>query len=136
MRRRFEIFTLAMFALAVLPGCGGVQPVTGGTPGVLHAGTETYSDMQVTVYRVEGGDLNRSGFAITKSDGTFELVSNDAEGPLVLTDGEYRCTLESAGAPLQFPRAYAKAETTPLKVTWLSSDVKLDLQVPVPHPVR
>lgn len=136
MRRRFEIFTLAMFALAVLPGCGGVQPVTGGTPGVLHSGTETYSDMQVTVYRVEGGDLDRIGFAVTKSDGTFELVSNDAEGPLVLTAGEYRCTLESAGAPLQFPRVYSQAETTPLKLTWSSSDVELDLNVPVPQPVR
>lgn len=125
-----------MFAVAVLPGCGGVQPVTGGTRGVLHAGADTFSDMQVTVHQIEGGDMHPIGFAVTRSGGTFELVSNDAEGPLTLTAGEYRCTLESAGAPLQFPKECSKAETTPLKVAWSNDDVELDLKVPVPQLVR
>ena len=127
---------LAMFAVGGLAGCGGVKPVTGGTRGILHSGTDTFSEMQVTVHQIEGSEIHPIGFAVTKSDGAFELVSNDAEGPLVLTAGEYRCTLESAGAPLRFPKEYAKPETTPLKVTWSNGDVELDLKVPVPQLVR
>lgn len=136
MFRPLYVLNFAILTLAVIAGCGGVQPVPGGTHGVLRAGSETLSDMQVTIHRIEGHDYFPVGFAVTKSDGTFELVSNDAEGPLVLTEGAYCCTLESAGAPYQFPMQFSKASTTPLKVNWTGTDDKLDIQVPIPRMVK
>src|SRR5262245_36355928 len=94
-------FWLLFGVLAVLPaGCGGVHPVVGGTPGSLHAGDDFLSDIQVTVYQTEGGLMQAVGFGVTDHDGAFELATNGARGPLRLAPGEYRCTLESAGAPL------------------------------------
>jgi hypothetical protein len=69
-------------------------------------------------------------------DGAFELVANGAQGPLWLSPGEYRCTLESAGAPVQFPMEYAQADTTPLTISWSAGDKELDLEVPPPIPTR
>jgi hypothetical protein len=110
---------------AVLPGCGP-QPVQGGTAGHLLAAGKPLSDIQVTVFQSEGTELKPVGFAITKIDGSFALLQNQARGPLKLTAGDYRCTLESAGAPVKIPRQFAKPETTPLKVSWSGNGV-LDL---------
>jgi hypothetical protein len=88
------------------------------------------SDIQVTVHKVEAGAPEPIGFAVTTADGSFELVTNGAAGALWLPSGEYLCTLESAGAPVRIPRAYAKAETTPLKVTRTSGSDSLDLAIP------
>jgi hypothetical protein len=124
-----RIVLLLMLA-AALPGCG-VQSVPGGTYGTLHAGDEWLSDVQVTVHQVEGSTTRAVGFGVTTLDGTFELFTNGAQGPLWLAPGEYRCTLESAGAPLQFPEEYARADTTPLKIDWSDADGDLDLEIPV-----
>jgi hypothetical protein len=134
MREICEILVLAL-AVTAVSGCG-VRPVTGGTPGTVHAGDELLSDIQVTLHQVENGKLHAVGFGVTDGDGAFELVTNGARGPLQLPPGEYRCTLESAGAPLAFPREYARAETTPLTISWSDGDSELDLEVPVPTPVR
>jgi hypothetical protein len=124
-----------LLIFAVLSGCG-VRPVTGGTPGSVHAGDEFFSDIQVTVYQLDGAEMHAVGFGVTDGNGAFELVTNAARGPLRLACGEYRCTLESAGAPLAFPREYARAETTPLTISWADGDGELDLEVPAPTPVR
>lgn len=134
--RQFGSTLLAMSIWAAMLGCGGPRPVTGGTPGVLHAGTGTLSDIQVTVHEIDGTTSRPIGFAITDSNGEFELVTNGAQGPLLLSAGEYRCTLESAGAPVQLPIEYAKAETTPLKISWSDDTVELNLEIPVPPPVK
>lgn len=114
---------------AALPGCGA-RPVTGGTAGVLHFGGKSTSDIQVTVHEVVGGTTQPIGFGVTLLDGSFHLVTNGARGALWLSPGEYRCTLESAGAPVKIPKEYARADTTPLKVDWSTSDQSLDLEVP------
>ena len=128
---RFELFVLVLMA-AVMPGCGS-QAVTGGTKGVIHAGSALMGEFQVTVHQVEGSTTKPIGFGVTGSNGEFELVTNGAKGPLRLSPGEYRCTLESIGAPVVVPLEFTKADTTPLKVSWAASDKKLDLEIPTPQ---
>jgi uncharacterized iron-regulated membrane protein len=119
----------AAMLLALVAGCGP-RPVAGGTKGTLQAAGQMLSDIQVTVHKVEAGAPEPIGFAVTAADGSFELVTNGAAGALWLPSGEYLCTLESAGAPVRIPPAYAKAETTPLKVTRTSGSDSLDLAIP------
>jgi hypothetical protein len=122
--------------LLVLSGCGGAEPTTGGTQGVLHAGPASLSEIQVTIHQLQGNMFRPIGFGVPGADGGFCLVTNGATGPLVLLPGEYRCTLESVGAPVEIPAEYLKADTSPLKVTWSASDQKLDIDVPLPKPIR
>lgn len=124
-----------LFAMA-LAGCDGVKPVTGGTKGTLRCGGELLGETQVNVYRLEGTSLQLAGFGVTNLDGSFELVTNGAKGALRLTPGEYRFTLESAGAPFQFSHEYTQADSTPLKVSWSAGDVDLKLEIPAAIPVR
>lgn len=121
-------FSVAFMVVAA--GCGGPRGVTGGTEGVLHAGGERLADIQLTIHEVEGSTTKPIGFAQTRTDGTFNLVTNGAMGPLRLDAGEYLCTIESAGSPVQIPPELMKAKTTSLKVTWTDSDRMLDLNVP------
>jgi hypothetical protein len=128
-RHALRIGICALLA-AFSTGCG-VRPVTGGTPGVLRYRDKLFSDIQVTVHRVENGSTEQIGFGVTAADGTFQLVTNGARGALRLSPGEYRCTLESVGVPLRIPKPYAHVDTTPLKVSWSASDKGLHLEVPV-----
>ena len=118
-----------LFMAAALPGCGGVKPVAGGTQGTLKVAGQLLSDLQVTAHQVKAGSTRPVGFGTTIADGTFKLVTNRAQGPLWLDAGEYRFTLESAGAPVQFPKEYTHADTTPLKLTWAGGDGNLELEV-------
>ena len=127
--RELEILCLVTGILAI-SGCGGIKPVTGGTVGALKVAGQLLSDIQVTVHRVEGTATEAVGFGTTDQEGLFELVTNEAQGPLVLDAGEYRFTLESAGAPVQFPEEYSKPETTPLTKVWGDGNGELELQVP------
>jgi uncharacterized iron-regulated membrane protein len=120
------LLLLTMF----VTGCGGPQPITGGTPGVLRAGGDALAEVQVTVHQLEAGAMKPIGFAVTGTDGTFQLVTNKARAALRLLPGEYRFTLESAGSPARIPPALTKAETTTLQRKWTSGDVTLDLDVP------
>jgi hypothetical protein len=122
--------TVVLLLAPLLVGCGGPAPITGGTPGVLRSGSNVLAEVQVTVHRQEGMGYVPIGFAVTRDDGTFQLVTNEAREPLRLVPGEYRCTLESAGSPAKFPPMLARAETTPLQVHWTSTDETLDLNVP------
>ena len=115
-----------------LAGCG-VRPVTGGTKGTLRASGAPLGEVQVTVHQVAGSAIQPVGFGVSSRDGSFALVTNGAAGPLHLAPGEYRCTLESAGAPVKIPQEYTQAETTPLKISWTASDGGLNLEVPIPH---
>ena len=114
--------------IAASTGCG-VQPVAGGTKGVLRAGTAALGDIQLIVYQMDSGVWRQVGFGITGPDGEFELLTPGAKGALWLTPGEYRCTVESVGAPVQIPKAYSQTETTPLKITWSETDDALALKV-------
>ncbi len=135
MLHNFRRYVVLFFAV-VLPGCGGVQPVPGGTTGTLRAGNDLLAEIQVTVHQVDGQSLRPIGFGVTDRDGWFELVTNGATGPLWLSPGDYRCTLESAGAPVQIPGEYAKAETTPLRISWSANSDELNLEIPTVMPVR
>jgi hypothetical protein len=125
---------LAALAAALL-GCG-VRPVTGGTKGVLRSGGAPLGDIQVTVHEADGSAWRAVGFGVTAADGTFELVTNGAAGPLWLSPGEYRCTLESVGAPVQIPKVNTLPDTTPLTVTWSVGDLSLNLEIPAVPKLR
>jgi hypothetical protein len=112
----------------LLPGCGP-RPVAGGTPGVLRTGGQPLPDVQVKLHRQEGASWQVVGFADTTTDGSFQLVTPGAAGPLALPPGEYRATLESVGAPIQIPPAYAKPDSSPLVVSWSEGDDTLNLQI-------
>jgi hypothetical protein len=124
--------------LLVASGCGsGVTPVTGGTAGIIRAGETNLSDVQVTVHRWSGSQAELVGWGVSKPDGTFRLVQPNAKGPLHLSSGEYRVTLESVGAvPVVFPKEYSSAERTPLTVEWTSSMEQIELDVPQPKAGR
>ena len=114
----------------ILAGCGGAAPVAGGTKGVLHAGDQLLGDIQVTVHAKDGMVWKPLGFGVTAFDGSSELVTSGAKGPLWLSPGEHRCTLESAGAPVAIPLELAQADTTPLKFTKTAESTALDLRAP------
>lgn len=127
--------SLILAAVAsTLAGCGA-RPVTGGTKGVLLYAGKSLSDIQVTVYQLEGASPKLVGFGVTANDGSFHLMRNLARGALWLSPGEYCCTLESVGVPIRLPKEYARAETTPLKVSWSKADQSLNLEVPSPSSV-
>ena len=128
MNHKLRIGALAA-CVALLSGCGQ-RPDTGGTPGILTYHGKLPSDICVTVHRVEGSATEPIGFGVTANDGTFHLVTNAARGPLRLSPGEYRCTLESAGSPIRISKEYTKANSTPLKISWSADDTSLDLDVP------
>lgn len=90
---------------------------------------ELMSDIQVTVHKVEGATSETVGFGVTGAEGAFQLMTNGAQGPLWLTPGEYRFTLESAGAPVPIPKQYGQAASTSLKVTWPTSNEAIDLSI-------
>jgi hypothetical protein len=117
-----------LLLLLTLTGQGcGQQPVTGGTGGLLTTGGNPLPDVQLTVYSAASGEC--LGFAVTDSQGAFELVTPGASGPLQLDPGSYAVTLESVGAPAVLPQEYLDPVSTPLTIT--SSDgEQLFLDVP------
>lgn len=128
---------LVLYAACVAIGCDGSPAVSGGTEGVLRAGAVTLGEIQVTVHRMDGPTPRAVGFGVSGLDGRFNLIQNGAAGPLWLTPGEYRCTVESVGPDmLLFPPQYAKAESSPLKVVWSGTEQALDLDVPMPRLAR
>jgi hypothetical protein len=121
---RAEYGLLILFA-AVMPGCGPV-PIIGGTSGVLTTDGNPIPDVQVTVYPAVSGES--LGYAVTRADGSFELIAADSSGPLELERGSYVVTLESVGAPTDLPRAYMHRESTPLRIDWNEAG-RLELNV-------
>ena len=107
-------------------GCGQ-RPVSGGTKGVLTTDGNPIPDVQLTVYAA--GSDESEGTAVTGSDGTFELVTPGATGPLELDTRSYMVTLESVGAPTDLPPQYLDRNSTPLKVEWADGAL-LELSVP------
>jgi hypothetical protein len=134
--QRLVVIAMGWMCLTGLSGCGARQSVAGGTKGVLKVGGEAISEIQLTVHRVEGGATLPVGFAVTTTDGSFELLKTGASGALWLAPGEYRFTLESIGAPMQFPKEFGQPESTPLKATWSANDRNLMLEGPAPTSTR
>lgn len=122
---------MAAIGLMLLAASCSRQPVTGGTPGVLTASGKPIGDIQVTFYRLDGGIWESVGFGTSAADGTFELVTNGARGPLHLEPGQYRCTLESVGAPVEIPRECMETADTPLEVNWSETDQLIQLDAPI-----
>ncbi len=118
---------LLLPVLFVLSGCGA-NPVAGGTKGRLQAGTAGLGDIQLTVHHSEGGNWQPIGFGVTDVQGKFELVQNRAQGPLWLSPGDYRCTLQSAGAPVAIPDEFSRPETTPLQTAVKNKNDFLELK--------
>ncbi|MEI8022168.1 MAG: hypothetical protein WCH39_28420 [Schlesneria sp.] len=125
--------TLIPLLLAAIVGCGRVETVpdtSGGTTGKIHNGREPLVGIQVTVYQVDGDSTEPIGVAASRLDGSFELATMDGTCACQLPAGEFRCTLESAGAPIAIPTVFAKPETTPLKIVLSKEDEAIDLKVP------
>jgi len=114
-------------------GCGGAKPVTGGTSGIFRCGPNPLGDVQLTLHQPDESGFRPVGFGLTRADGSFDLLAQGATGPLWLSPGDYVCTLESAGAPVQFPKEFLSPQTTPLKVRWTDAMTSLELDGP---PVR
>ena len=105
--------------LAAIIGCGRVETVpdtSGGTSGKIHNGREPLVGIQVTLHQVDGDSTEPIGVAASRLDGSFELATMDGTCACQLPAGEYRCTLESAGAPITIPTEFTRPETTPLKI--------------------
>lgn len=131
------LYCVMLAAAAALSGCGGPRPVAGGSSGVIRSGDTPLCDIQVTVHQMDGGAPKVVGFGVSGTDGRFTLVQNGARGPLWLSPGEYRCTVESVGpVPMRFPKNYGSAETTPLKFSWSNSDRQIELDLPSPSAGR
>lgn len=124
-----QCFAIVVLVVAAITSGCGPRPVVGGTPGVLRSGGEVLAEVQVTLHRQEGTSWQYVGFADTTTDGSFELVTRGAAGPLVLPPGEYRATLESVGAPIQIPPVYTRPDSSPLAIRWSGSESKLELQL-------
>jgi hypothetical protein len=118
---------VCLLALVAL-GCQE-RPVIGGSKGILMAAGEPLSDIQLTVHREKEGTFEPLGFAVSKTDGKFELFTPGAAGPLWLSPGEYRFTLESAGAPLEIPAEYLTATRSPLRTSIDNQGVYIKLEI-------
>jgi len=114
--------------LLCLSGCGE-RTVTGGTPGTLRIDGEKYAEIQLTIHRVEGKQMETLGFGVTDAEGKFLLLKNGATGKLFLEPGEYRATVETIGPDVAIPNEYLKAETTPLRIEWTGKEAQLSLNV-------
>jgi hypothetical protein len=88
--------------------------------------------VQLTLHRQAGASWQAVGFADTAADGSFELVTRGAAGPLNLEAGEYRVTLESVGAPIRIPPQYAEPASSPLSVSWSTGDHALNVELTDP----
>lgn len=122
--------TIFLVCLTWCWGCQRVTPTSGGTRGVFTVSGKPLSDIQINVYRSSDNAMEKIGFGITDRDGRFQLFTNGAQGPLVLKPGQYRFTLESVGAPVEFPTPYTQPETTPLSVIWSGSEPLIELDIP------
>ncbi len=132
MIRKFRL-TLIPLLLAAIIGCGRVETVpdtSGGTSGKIHNGREPLVGIQVTLHQVDGDSTEPIGVAASRLDGSFELATMDGTCACQLPAGEYRCTLESAGAPITIPTEFTRPETTPLKIELSKDDEAIDLKVP------
>ena len=132
MIRKFRL-TLSPLLLAAIIGCGRVETVpdtSGGTSGKIHNGREPLVGIQVTLHQVDGDSTEPIGVAASRLDGSFELATMDGTCACQLPAGEYRCTLESAGAPITIPTEFTRPETTPLKIELSKDDEAIDLKVP------
>lgn len=112
-------------------GCNSraTTAVSGGTPGLLVAGDQPIPEFEVKIYAVDSA--SPLGVAVTGNDGSFKLVQPTGDGPLWLTEGEYRITLESIGvATPRLSPAYINPSKTPLKIQWKTDDKTLDLKIP------
>ena len=126
---RWGIYSLLVLPTLVLAGCGP-QPVTGGTGGTVRIGGTPMSEVQVTVHQPSDVGWDAVGFGVATTDGSFELVTSGAAGPLDLSPGTYRCTLESVGAPIAIAPLYSQAATTPLEIVWPTRDGRLTIDIP------
>ena len=115
-----------LLVLVVAAGCGP-QPISGGTLGMLTTDGNPIPDVQVVVYSADSGQ--RVAYAVTRPDGSFQLIAADTSGPLELDPGSYAVTLESVGAPTDLPSTYLKPESTPLRIDWNAGD-RLVVNVP------
>lgn len=124
-----RLTSVPLVAVLVAGGCNiqSVKPISGGTTGVLMSDSNPIPDVLVRIHRSGSGEP--IGFGITRTDGSFELVTDDSRGPLNLPPGKYVITLESVGAPTDLPDSLRHVKSSRLQIDWSGEDI---LRVNVP----
>ncbi len=95
----------------VATGCAP-SGVPGGTCGTLLTNNQPVDGVRIWVFRNEHDSCDLVGFAVSDSNGNFQMYQDGAQGPLWLVPGDYSITLESDGATMRQwpqPRQAAKA---------------------------
>jgi len=114
-------------------GCDRPRATPGGTQGTIHCEGVALDSVQVNVFRREGAAFRAMGFGVSGTDGRFQLVRQNADGPLWLEPGDYTFTLESVGpVPLHWSAHFQDPGTSSLRCSWSATDESLDLDVPEP----
>lgn len=122
---------LAFAAGCSSDGVGNPRDVAGGTVGTLTLGGVPKADLQVNVFADGATPPKRIGYGVTNADGAFTLIADDGKGPLRLSAGKYRVTLESVAAdPIPIPPAVGDVAKTMLLKDWSGHETKWELAVP------
>jgi hypothetical protein len=115
-------------------GCGGPPEIPGGTRGIVHTNDVPLADILIAVYAVGQREQQPVAFAISGSDGMFELREPGTLQALWLPAGEYVFTIEAAGEnPLEWPAEFRSREKSPWREAWPGGDQTLDLNLPAPR---
>jgi len=131
MNRRTMHRFVSMLFLLLLIGCGPPPAIPGGTPGKLHAEGQPLRDVRVTVYDPHG---HPQAFAMSDSQGNFQLRKEATLEGVHLPPGSYRVTIESAGEfRMHWPKEYRSPEKSPLEIDWTEEQTEIDLNVPTPQ---
>lgn len=122
------LFWIALFLLHAI-GCGRMPAVIGGTEGVVRAGDVAIDGVEVKIYDQATATL--LGLGTSGPDGTFNLVTPAAAGPLNLTSGEYVATLEAVGPDVpKLPAGSLDFRTSMLKISRASDSEPIEIKLP------
>jgi hypothetical protein len=122
------LLTLVAFALVI--GCGGSGGGRVPAVGIVTLDGAPLADVYVT-FRPDDGEPGNGGFAVTDSDGRFEIYYPDTGKGLVPArykvtvtppprapgDGPPAASPLSANKKAGYPSVYSSPENTPLRVT-------------------
>lgn len=124
---------LPLVILAILVGgCSQAPELPGGTRGTVRIDGKPLAEIQVTLFR-EPAEAPVA-FAITRSDGQFELRALGTLEAAWLTPGEYRVTVESVGEhTIHWPAEYRDPRQTPLRQIVIDRHTALQIELPSPR---
>jgi len=119
--------------LSGMSGCSERPELPGGTAGFVSCSGRPLAEVQVNGFRLlASGAFEPVGVGITDASGRFELRQSGSLEAVHLSPGDYRFTIESAGARyLVWPKEYTQPNRTPLRWNG-SSGADWVLEIPEP----